>query len=88
MNEVLRHDEDIFKPIPLVIVSRKHQIAPRPREEILTKRVQGLDSQTLATRDAQDIALINATNFVPFDKTDPKNDIYVVDFEGCLSAFL
>ena len=50
--------------------------------------IPGLDSQTLATRDAQDIVLINATNFVPFDKTDPKNEVYVVDFEGCLKAFL
>ena len=64
---------------------RKPQIV---QEDILIKHNQGLDSQTLATRDAQEIALLNATNFVPYDKADPKNDLYVVDFEGCLKPFL
>ena len=48
----------------------------------------GLDSQALETRDAQDIALITATNFVDFEATDPRNGLYAVDFEGCLRTFL
>lgn len=48
----------------------------------------GLDAQVLGTLDAEDIATLTATNFVPFDKNDPKNEVYVVDFEGCIKAFL
>lgn len=48
----------------------------------------GLDETLLETRNAQDIASLTATHFVDFDESDPKGEIYVVDFEGCLKAFL
>lgn len=48
----------------------------------------GLDPDALTTENKEDIALMTVTHFLPFDKTDPKNDTYVVDFEGCLRAFL
>ena len=50
--------------------------------------LSGFDPQDITTEDRHDITLMNATNFVPFDKTDPRNGKYVVDFEGCLKAFL
>lgn len=48
----------------------------------------GFDDQTLADKDAEDIATLAATNFVAFDKSDPRNEIFVVDFEGCLKSYL
>ena len=48
----------------------------------------GLDASTLDTSDRQDIALAAATNFVPFDRMEPGNDMYEVEFEGCLKSFL
>ena len=45
----------------------------------------GLDQATLADHNAQEIASMTATHFVPVDREDP--DVYVVDFERCTKAF-
>ncbi|KAL9101991.1 MAG: hypothetical protein Q9163_002820 [Psora crenata] len=48
----------------------------------------GLDRCTLENSNAAEIATLTATHSVAFDKSDPRNETYVVDFEGCLKAFL
>ncbi|MCJ1318946.1 hypothetical protein MMC15_004278 [Xylographa vitiligo] len=48
----------------------------------------GLDQQTLEDSSAADIATMTATNFVDFDKHDPRSSQYVVDFDGVLKGFL
>ena len=48
----------------------------------------GLDAETLATRNAADIAELRATTFVGSDKIDIGKSDHVVDFEGCLGSFL
>lgn len=48
----------------------------------------GLDPQTLAESNAEDIRTLTATNFVPFDAMDPRSDKYEVDFVACLQSFL
>ena len=48
----------------------------------------GLDKQTLEESSAAEIATMTATNFVDFDKHDPRSSKYVVDFDGVLKGFL
>ncbi|MCJ1401971.1 hypothetical protein MMC11_005188 [Xylographa trunciseda] len=48
----------------------------------------GLDQHTLEDSSAADIATMTATNFVDFDKHDPRSSQYVVDFDGVLKGFL
>ena len=48
----------------------------------------GLDVETLESSNAQEIATLTATHSVPFDRSDPRNEAFVVDFEGCLKGFL
>ncbi|KAL9128693.1 MAG: hypothetical protein Q9217_002686 [Psora testacea] len=48
----------------------------------------GLDVCTTENSNAAEIAMLTATHSVAFDKSDPRNETYVVDFEGCLKAFL
>ena len=48
----------------------------------------GLDSDTLNNGNAAEIATFTATHSVPFGPSDPRSDMYVVDFEGCLRGFL
>ena len=48
----------------------------------------GLDTETLETKNAAEIAELRATAFVSSDKTDIGKSGHVVDFEGCLGSFL
>ena len=48
----------------------------------------GLDTETLETRNATEIAELRATTFVGADKNDIGKSDHVVDFEGCLGSFL
>ena len=48
----------------------------------------GLDADMLEKHDASEILDITAQHSVPFDESDPRHQIYSVDFEGCLKGFL
>ena len=48
----------------------------------------GLDADTLADSNAAEVANLTATHAVAFDQSDPRSEMYVVDFEGCLRGFL
>ena len=48
----------------------------------------GLDANTIDHHDAAEILDMTATHSVDFDESDPRHDIYTVDFEGCLKGFL
>ena len=48
----------------------------------------GLDTETLETANAAEIAELRATTFVGSDKNDVGKSDHVVDFEGCLGSFL
>lgn len=48
----------------------------------------GLDTETLETSNAAEIAELRATAFVGSDKNDIGKSDHVVDFEGCLGSFL
>lgn len=48
----------------------------------------GLDAQSLETKNAKEIAQMTATHFVDTDKQDSSSPDFVVDFDGCLKAFL
>lgn len=49
----------------------------------------GIDAETIASRDAAEIAELRAAIFVSTDKiVDIGKSDHVVDFEGCLAAFL
>lgn len=48
----------------------------------------GLDTETLETKDAAEIAELRATTFVGADKNDIGKSDHVVDFEACLGSFL
>ncbi|KAG8527632.1 uncharacterized protein KY384_007785 [Bacidia gigantensis] len=48
----------------------------------------GLDRSTIESSNAAEIAALTATHYVPFDMSDPRNEKYEVDFEGCLKGFL
>lgn len=48
----------------------------------------GLDKETIANSTASEIAKMTATHSVAFEKAEPGNENYVVDFEGCLKGFL
>ena len=48
----------------------------------------GLDSTTLEEKDAEGIAQLTATSFIPEDRVHPDNEKFVVDFEGCIKEFL
>ena len=48
----------------------------------------GLDANALSTMNATEIAEVNATHYVGVDKGGPNDDVWVVDFEGCLKSFL
>lgn len=52
------------------------------------KMFGGLDSETLKTKNAVEIAELAATHYVDSDKVDAFNATHVVDFEGCLKSFL
>ena len=47
----------------------------------------GLDAKDMSDMTAADIALMKAVHFVDADKWGPEG-AYVVDFEGCVKAFL
>ncbi|CAD6576268.1 MAG: hypothetical protein ASARMPREDX12_007814 [Alectoria sarmentosa] len=48
----------------------------------------GLDTETLETRNAAEIAELRATTFVDSNKNDIGMSDHVVDFEGCLGSFM
>ena len=48
----------------------------------------GLDTETLETLNAAEIAELHATTYVGSDKNDIGKSDHVVDFEGCLGSFL
>lgn len=48
----------------------------------------GLDTETLESSNAAEIAELRATTFVGSDKNDIGKSDHVVDFEGCLGSFL
>ena len=48
----------------------------------------GLDADMLEKHDASEILDITAQHSVPFDGSDPRHQMYSVDFEGCLKGFL
>ena len=48
----------------------------------------GLDAKTIANSNSAEIATLTATHAVAFDQSDPRSEMYVVDFEGCLRGFL
>lgn len=48
----------------------------------------GLDTETLETMNAAEIAELRATTFVGSNKNDIGKSDHVVDFEGCLGSFL
>ena len=48
----------------------------------------GLDTETLETRNAAEIAELRATAFVGSEKNDIGKSDHVIDFEGCLGSFL
>ena len=48
----------------------------------------GLDTESLETGSAAEIAELRATAFVSSEKNDIGKSDHVVDFEGCLRSFL
>ena len=48
----------------------------------------GLDSNTLAKSDKDDIRKITATHFAPPGRGSSDDPDFVVDFEGCAKGFL
>ena len=48
----------------------------------------GLDTKTLEESTAAEIAQFTATNYVDYDREDPRSSEYVVDFDGVLKGFL
>ena len=48
----------------------------------------GLDQKTLEESTTADIVQMTATNYVGYDKEDPRSSEYVVDFDGVLKGFL
>lgn len=48
----------------------------------------GLDSNTLAKSNAEDIRRITATHFAPPGRGGPDDPDFIVDFEGCAKGFL
>lgn len=48
----------------------------------------GLDAKILEESDAAEIAQFTATNYVDYEKEDPRSSEYVVDFDGVVKGFL
>lgn len=48
----------------------------------------GLDTEAMENMNAAEIAELRATTYVGSDKNDIGKSDHVVDFEGCLGAFL